>query len=287
MKYQIDINTVKAAVKKRPENSDKTTVGALLSICGSYGMAGAAIMSAKAALRSGIGLLKLAVPDEIYPILAPAIPEAVFIPTEDIANLDVVEKSKYCGAALAGCGLGISDSTRAVVKNMIDNLAEPMIFDADALNVIAENPDILKSAKAPIILTPHDREFSRLCGNSLDEVKANREDLALDFAKKYGVIVVLKGHVTIVASPDGDVLYNDSVGNPGMSTGGSGDVLAGIIASLTAQGSNPFKCAAAGVYIHALAGDIAKEKLGEISMLPTDIIDCLPIAFKRCGYGYN
>ena len=284
MKYQIDVNTVKAAVKKRPADSDKTTVGALLSVCGSYGMAGAAIMSAKAALRSGIGLLKLAVTDEIYPIIAPVIPEAVLLPTKDIGTLDIAEKSKYCGAVLVGCGLGISDTTRAIVKNMINNLTVPMIFDADALNVIAENTDVLHAANAPVILTPHDREFSRLAGVSIDEVKANREELALTFARKHNVIVVLKGHITIVASPDGDVLYNDSVGNAGMSTGGSGDVLAGIIASLIAQGGNPFKCAAAGVYLHALAGDIAKDKFGEISMLPTDIIDCLPKAFQKCGF---
>ena len=284
MRFQIDKNIVKAAVKKRPADSDKTTVGTLLSICGSYGMAGAAIMSSKAALRSGVGLLRLAVPDEIYPILAPAIPEAVFIPTDNIAGLDIAEKSKYCGAVLAGCGLGISDSTRAIVKNMIDKLTVPMIFDADALNVIAENTDILHIAKAPVILTPHDREFSRLAGLGIDEVKKNREELALNFAKEHGVIVVLKGHITIVASPDGGVLYNDSVGNAGMSSGGSGDVLAGVIASLTAQGGDPFRCAAAGVYLHGLAGDIAKEKLGEISMLPTDIIECLPTSFRRCGF---
>ncbi|MCH5299267.1 MAG: NAD(P)H-hydrate dehydratase [Ruminococcus sp.] len=283
MKYQIDKNIVKAAVKKRPADSDKTTVGTLLSICGSYGMAGAAIMSAKSALRSGIGLLKLAVPDEIYPIIAPSIPEAVFLPTKDIATLDIAEKSKYCGAVLAGCGFGICDSTRAIVKNMIDKLTVPMVFDADALNVIAENTGILRGAKAPIILTPHDREFSRLANLSVDEVKENREELALAFAKEHGVIIVLKGHITIVANPDGDVLYNDIVGNAGMSSGGSGDVLAGIIASLTAQGGNPFKCAAAGVYLHGLAGDIAKDKFGEISMLPTDIIDCLSESFKRCG----
>ncbi len=284
MRFQIDVNTVKSAVRKRPADSDKTTVGTLLSICGSYGMAGAAIMSAKAALRSGIGLLKLAVSDEIYPIIASSVPEAVFIPTKEISAIDIAEKSGYCGAVLAGCGLGVSDGTRTIVRNMIDKLTAPMIFDADALNVIAENTGILRNAKAPIILTPHDREFSRLASLTLSEVKENREKLALVFAREYNVIVVLKGHITIVASPDGDVLYNDSVGNAGMSAGGSGDVLAGIIASLTAQGADPFKCAAAGVYLHGLAGDTAKEKLGEISMLPTDIIDCLPTAFRKCGF---
>ena len=281
MRYQIDKNLVKATIKRRSHDADKSEIGSLLSVCGSYGMAGAAIMSSKAALRSGLGLLKLCVPRSIYPIIAGAVPEAVFYPVEDVAvgDFDFVSKSKYCGAILVGCGLSVNSETRSLVTRIVSESGIPLILDADALNIIAENPDILNASNTVKTITPHDREFSRLCNKDINEVKKNREELALGFAKEYSVNVVLKGHKTIVASPDGDLLYNDTLGNAGMATGGSGDVLAGVIASLTAQGFDPFKSACSGVYVHALAGDIAKEKFGEISMLPTDIVECLPEAY--------
>lgn len=281
MNYQIDKNLVKSTVKIRPKDADKTTVGTLLSICGSYGMAGAAIMSARSALRSGVGLLKLIVPQTVYPIMASAVPEAVFIPIKNNHAFDVESKSRYCNAVLCGCGLGVSEYSKDLLYKTLYRCELPMIFDADALNIIADDHDILGYAKAPVILTPHDREFARLLGCHTEMIKNKREELALSFAERNNVIVVLKGSKTIVASPDGDVLFNDELGNAGMAVGGSGDVLAGIIAALVAQGGDPFKSAAAGVYIHALAGDIAAEKFGEISLLPTDIIDCLPEAYKR------
>lgn len=285
MLLPIDKSLVKSTIKKRPADADKTTVGSLLSVCGSYGMAGAAIMSAKAALRSGIGLLKLAVPKSIYPIMAAAVPEAVFYPVDDnfLLDFDFTKKSKYCGAILTGCGLSVNNASRALVEDIVLKSEIPVVLDADALNIISEDISLLPKAKAPVILTPHDREFSRLLGCYPETLKGRREELAVKFAERENVIVVLKGHKTIAASPSGDVFYNEELGNAGMATGGSGDVLAGIIASLTAQGFDPFKSAASGVYIHALAGDIAKEKFGEISMLPTDIIECLPEAYKRIG----
>jgi NAD(P)H-hydrate epimerase len=280
MTYIIDRNVAKAGVRKRSQTADKTEVGALLSICGSYGMAGAAIMSARAALRSGIGLLKIAVPASIYPIMAQAVPEAVFYPIEDYRKFDFAGRSRYCGAILIGCGLGLNDTTEKLVRKVISEAEAPVICDADALNVISRDVSILAEAKAPLILTPHDREFSRLCGLTVEEVKADREEHAFHFALENKVTLVLKGHTTIVAQPDGEVFKNDSLGNAGMACGGSGDVLAGIIASLTAQKPKPGLTVPAGVYIHAFAGDLARDRLGEISMLPTDIIDCLPEAFK-------
>ncbi len=280
MRYPIDRNTAKAAIKRRDPFADKSTVGALLSVCGSYGMAGAAIMSAKAALRSGVGLIKCAVPETIYPIMAQAVPEAVYYPVRDYKKLDINERLRYCSAVLVGCGIGTGDSAAAMVRSLVAASEVPVICDADALNIIAKNPDILSAARARLVLTPHDREFSRLCGFSLDEVKADREELAIDYAMEHKVVLVLKGHVTVVALPDGSLLVNDSAGNAGMAVGGSGDVLAGIIAGLTAQNPNPELTAPAGVYVHALAGDIARERLGELSMLPTDMIELLPEAYK-------
>lgn len=285
MYLPIDKNLVKSTVKKRPADSDKTTVGSLLSICGSYGMVGAAIMSSKAALRSGIGLLKIATAKSIYPIIAQAVPEAVFYPIDDsfISDFDFIEKSKYCGAILAGCGLSVNNNTRELVNNIIKFSEIPIILDADALNIVSENPSVLTENDIVKILTPHDREFSRLIGEDISEVKNNREELAVEFAEKYNVILVLKGHKTLVVNPSGEIYYNKELGNAGMASGGSGDVLAGIIGSLIAQGFEPFKSAASSVYLHALSGDIAKEKFGEISMLPTDIIDCIPEVFKSLG----
>ncbi len=285
MYLPIDKNLVKSTVKKRPDDSDKTTVGSLLSICGSYGMAGAAIMSSKAALRSGIGLLKIAAAKSVYPIIAQAVPEAVFYPIDDnfISDFDFIEKSKYCGAVLTGCGLSVNNNTRELVNNIIKFSEIPIILDADALNIVSENPSVLSESDVVKILTPHDREFSRLIRKDIAEVKDNREELAVKFAEKYNVILVLKGHKTLVVNPQGEIYYNEELGNAGMASGGSGDVLAGIIGSLIAQGFEPFKSTASAVYLHALSGDFAKEKFGEISMLPTDIIDCIPEAFKSLG----
>ncbi|MBR2279328.1 MAG: NAD(P)H-hydrate dehydratase [Ruminococcus sp.] len=286
MYLSIDKNIVKSTIKKHPPESDKTTVGALLSICGSYGMAGAAIMSSKAALRSGIGLLKIATAKSVYPIIAGAVPEAVFYPLEDnyISDFDFIDKSRYCSAILAGPGLSVNNATRELVYDIVLKSDIPLILDADALNILSSDTDILRESKAPIILTPHDREFARLIGCYPENLSGRRGELAVKFAERYDVIVVLKGYKTIVASPSGDVFYNEELGNAGMATGGSGDVLSGMTASFVAQGFDIFKSAASAVYMHALAGDIAKEKLGEFSMLPTDIIDCIPEAFKRLGY---
>lgn len=282
-----DKNTVKRAVPNRPIDANKGTMGTLLSICGSYGMAGAAILAGKSALRCGIGLEKLALPNSIYPIAAGSILESVFLPLSETADGKISRtniprlllEAKKSTAVLLGCGLSVCDDTKALVKSFIENCTVPMVLDADALNCIADNPEILKRRKAEIIITPHPGEMGRLCGLSAKEVNANRAECARKFAEKYGVITVLKGSGTVIASPEGRVLLN-TTGNSGMATGGSGDVLAGMTAGLLAQGKSAFDCAAAAVYLHGKAGDFAAEKLGKISMLPSDIIGFIPQAFK-------
>ena len=283
-----DKNTVKKAVAPRPDDAHKGTMGTLLSICGSYGMAGAGILSGTAALRSGLGLLKCALPKSIYPIMAARLPESVYLPLEENAdgrisalNLPYLLSQKS-DAVLLGCGLGVCGDTKAIVEGFIRSCERPMVLDADALNCIADDPEALKNAKAPIIITPHPMEMARLCGVTAAEVNDNREMTARTFAARYGVITVLKGAGTVIASPDGKARIN-MTGNSGMATGGSGDVLAGICASLIAQGKVPFDCACAAVYLHGLAGDFAAKRLGKIPMLPSDIIDELPNAFKACG----
>lgn len=288
---QTDKNIVKKAVFSRPDNANKGTLGSLLCICGCYSMAGAAIMAGKAALRCGLGLLKTALPKSIYPIAAGAIFESVFFPLEETtagkiskSNIEfLLYEAEKSSAVLIGCGLSVCDDTEALVNSFIEHCTKPLVLDADALNCVANNPDILKKAKAPIIITPHPGEMARLVRSTPKAVNENRAEIASCFAKEYGVVTVLKGKGTIIASPDGKIMINQT-GNSGMATGGSGDVLAGMTGSLLAQGANPFDAAAAAVYLHGLAGDIAAEKLGKISMLPTDLINEIPQAYKRCGF---
>ena len=276
------------AVFNRPDDSNKGTLGSLLCICGSYGMAGAAIMAGKAALRCGIGLLKIAVPKSIYPVCATNILESVYYPLEETSNgvisskntdflLEMCEKSS---AVVIGCGLSVCDDTKNLVQSVITNCEKPLVIDADALNCICNKPEILKNLKAPAIITPHPGEMARLLQSTPKTVNSSRENTAINFAKKFGVVTVLKGAGTIIASPDGEVYINHT-GNSGMATGGSGDVLSGIIGSLLAQGASPINAAAAGVFLHGTIGDLAAEKLGKISMLPTDMIDMIPPAYLK------
>lgn len=283
-----DKNIVKKALPKRPDDAHKGSMGTLLSICGSYGMIGAGILSSMGALRCGLGLLKLAVPKSVYPIAATAVPEAVFLPLEETYSgktaFDCLPflLTQKADAALLGCGLSVCDDTRSLVEGFVREWDKPMVLDADALNCLSSDPEVLKTAKAPVIITPHPAEMARLTGGTAKDVNQNRVQTAQSFAKHYGVTVVLKGAGTVIASPNGKTLLN-TTGNSGMATGGSGDVLAGMCASLLAQGKAPFDCAAAAVYLHGSAGDLAAKRLGKTSMLPRDIIDEIPNALKACG----
>ncbi len=285
-----DKNIVKKAVFKRPDDANKGTLGSLLSVCGSFGMAGAAIMAGKAALRCGVGLLKCALPKSIYPIAAANILESVYYPLGetfdgriDRKNIPfLLSEGESSSAVLLGCGMGVCEDTERIVYSFIENCTKPMVLDADALNCVAKHPEILYKKKAPIVITPHPGEMARLSGIIVQLVNSERERVARDFAEKYGVVTVLKGAGTVIASPDGRTMLN-TTGNSGMATGGSGDVLAGMTASLISQGARAFSAASAAVYLHGTAGDIAAEKFGKISMLPTDIIDCIYLAYKNCG----
>ncbi len=288
---KIDVCDVKNAVFSRPDDSNKGTLGSLLSICGSYGMAGAGIMAGKSALRCGLGLLKSAVPRSIYPIFAGNILESVFFSLSETNDGHIsrdntellLEQAERSSAVLIGCGLGVCDDTREIVDSFIEKCTKPMVLDADALNCVAENPSVLKKATAPIIITPHPGEMGRLVNLTAKAVNASRAETALGFAHEYGVVTVLKGAGTVVASPSGEIKINPT-GNSGMATGGSGDVLAGMVGSILAQGAEAFNSACAGVYLHGLAGDIARDKLGKISMLPTDTINCISLAYQKCGF---
>ncbi len=279
----IDDDFVKASIPNRKNDSHKGDFGRLLNVCGSMNMPGAAIMSACSATRCGVGLLTVCAPKEYVPHFASKLPEAMFLPLEVSPNGIYLEDS-YNGimrlsskatTVLIGCGLGVDDESRNLVKKLLLNLNCPIILDADGINCISDSIDIIRQTKSEIILTPHPAEMARLCGVSTVEIQSDRLEYAKTFAKEYNCTVVLKGAGTIIANPK--EAFVSLTGNSGMSKGGSGDVLSGIIASLVAQGINP----AVGVYIHGKAGDNAAQKYSMQSMLPTDMIDELGRIFKE------
>ena len=267
---------------KRDPEGHKGTYGRLLMICGSVGMAGACIMAARAALHSGVGLLNIAIPHALYPILAPAVPEAIFTlydPTEapGEAVLDAIDKASAC---LVGCGLGTAPYAVKLVDAVLENAHGTVVLDADALNILAKTPEKLLVPQAPVIITPHPGEMCRLNGRTMAELRADRLQTARVFAQTYRVITVLKGAGTIIAAPSGETRVN-TTGNPGMAKGGSGDVLAGITGALCAQNMQPFEAAYSAVCIHGAAGDLCAEALSQHGMLPTDLIEKLPQVFLQ------
>ena len=274
--------TIEAPVfPKRRHNSHKGTFGTAALICGSYGMAGAAILASEACLRSGVGIVKCALCEGIYAPFTKALPEAVCVPTKQEAdgsiNADILNLPEFLegsDALLFGCGCKNTKSTRKMLENIIEFSEIPTVIDADGLNALSSRIELLSKGKAPFILTPHPAEMARLSGKTVAEVEENRVKIAKNFAKKHGVTLVLKGANTIVATKNGEIFFN-TTGNAGMATAGSGDVLAGIIASLLAQGFEPVSAAKAAVYLHGKAGDKAAAALGERAVIASDIIRAL------------
>lgn len=269
----------------RPDDAHKGTMGTMLNISGSYAMAGACILSSLASLKSGVGLLKTAVPKSIYPLVASQVYEAVFLPYDSesgAVNIDfldtALEVAESSDSVVLGCGLSLSDDTIAFVENFVKNCKTKMLIDADGINALSLNINVLKEKQSDIVLTPHIKEMSRLNKLSVEHILENRVEVAVDFAKEHSVVVVLKGKNTIVT--DGQSVFVNPTGNSGMAKGGSGDVLSGIIGSLMAQGLSTLDASITGVYIHGLSGDLAADELSKTSMLPSDIIDHLPQIFK-------
>ncbi len=278
---------VAAHLPSRPADSHKGTYGTLLTLCGSYGMAGAALLCARGALRSGVGLLRAAVPRSVYPLLVEAIPEAVFCPVAEQDggfSVDAIpaltDALATADAVVVGCGIGRGEGQTAVVRHLLAHSTVSVILDADGINAVTPHILTEETRSAPLILTPHPGEMARLLGISTAEVQADRQAVACRLARETGAIVVLKGHHTLVAASDGTVMENHT-GNSGMATGGSGDVLAGIIGALVAQGVPPYEAAVCGVYLHGAAGDLAAAKHSQHGMLPTDLIEELGSLFLQ------
>ncbi len=269
----------KPVLKPRLHNSHKGTFGTALLICGSYGMAGALMLSAKGCLRSGVGIAKCIMPKSIYSAFTSFIPEAVCLPLKETkkGNLKFNKKALKkaivnSDAILFGCGIGKCRHNVKTLKFLLSNYKKTIIIDADGINALSDNIELLEKSKASVILTPHPGEMARLCQTTVEKIEENRIKFAKKIALKYKCYVVLKGANTLVATPKGEINFN-ILGNSGMSTGGSGDVLAGIITSLSAQGYTDREAAEYGVFLHSEAADKALLKRKEASLLPTDIIE--------------
>lgn len=271
----------------RSLDSNKGMFGRVLIVAGSRGMSGAAVLCASAALRGGAGLVRLAVPEGIWSIVAAANPcyTTAPLPQDDRGRLstgalpELLELVRSNGIAALGPGLGQSAELGDIIASILEKTATPLVLDADALNVLVDRLDMLRKHGGSIVLTPHPGEFARLLGSDIAAVQANRQDLAADFARRHGVVVVLKGHGTVVT--DGQRVYVNTTGNPGMATGGTGDVLGGLIAAFLGQKLEPFAAAQLGVYLHGRAGDLAREQLGEVSLIASDLLDFLPRALLQ------
>lgn len=284
---RVDFDYFERHFPRRPADAHKGTMGTLVSLTGSFGFAGAAILSAKAALRSGVGLHYQVLPESIYPLFGAAVQESVCVPVKGkegrlcLSDTETIRPTlDRATAVLIGCGMGCTEDTAEAEKAVLTSSKCPVIIDADGINALARHIHSLEDCRGEIILTPHVKEFSRLSGLSVQEILSDPAKHAEEYSLRHrDVTLVLKGHRTYITR-NGDV-YENIAGNSGMAKGGSGDVLAGIIASLTAQGILPYHAAVMGVHIHALAGDIAAAKLSQTAMLPSDIIDSLPEIYTK------
>ena len=279
MKYMNDM-ILRMFLPARKRDTHKGDYGKILLLCGSRGFTGAAALAAMGALRTGAGLVYLAVPESIYAIEAVKLTEPVVLPLPD-------EGGKFCAASipeiaallpkmdavLFGSGSGLGEGTEAVLLFLLKNCACPLILDADGITLAAKHKDILRDRSAPTILTPHDGEFARL-----DPPDLPRVEQTMTLARDLGVVLLRKGHRTLVT--DGESCWDNRTGNPGMATGGSGDVLSGVILSLLGQGIPPLEAAAGGAWLHGAAGDLAAKRLGEYGMLPSDLVEELPRLLK-------
>lgn len=266
---------VQALLKHRDKHSHKGTFGTALLVTGSKGMLGAAILSTRAATRTGAGIVFTQVPEAGVNVIQSAVPEAIVLVDQGDDISEVRDLSKFAAIGV-GCGIGTSAKTSAVLDHLVAS-GKPIVIDADALNILSTQKKLPQFAPNTII-TPHPKEFDRLFGEH--KTLADRIATARSWSSKLNIIIILKGAYTAVCSPDGLVHFN-STGNPGMATAGSGDVLTGMLSSLLARGYEPMNAAILGVYLHGMAGDFAKEVVGEESLVASDIIDHISTAFKK------
>ncbi len=274
---------VRQCLPQRDPEGHKGDFGKVLCICGSVGYTGAPVFASRAAVRTGAGLVFLGVPQSVWPVAAVKSDEAMPFPLPEtadgklslLAEEPIRRRAAGCDAVLLGCGLGRDWQTDTLVQDLL-NMEKPLVLDADGLNAISENAELLQKRPAVTVLTPHEGEFLRLGG----DLSRGREAAAAAFSQKYGVYLILKGHRTLIAAPEGRLAVNNT-GNCGMAKGGSGDVLAGMLLSLLGQGCETFDACRAAVWLHGRAGDLAAADKGERSMTPTDLLEQIPYALKN------
>lgn len=272
--------------KQYPRDAHKGTFGRVFVLAGSSGMSGAACLAGEAAIKSGAGLVTVGTPNSIQDILATKSTEIMTLGLRETKNrtlsIDALDEAldfaERCDSVAIGPGLSQEEGTQRFVLEFVKRCKAPMVIDADALNALARDLKVIENAKVPVIITPHPGEMARLLSTSLQKVQEDRVRFAKFAAKKFSCTAVLKGAATLTATANNELFIN-STGNPGMATGGSGDVLTGVIAAFLARGLKPWQAAVAGVYIHGLAGDLASKNIGEISLTAGDLIDFLPGAF--------
>ena len=281
LEYRLDHHAVLSMLPDRKADSHKGDYGRILLLCGSRGFTGAAALAAMGALRVGAGLVYLAVPESIYTIEATRLLEPIVIPLPDHegglseASWQAIERVlPKMDAVLFGPGLGSTPGVSYVLGRLLCSYQGPLILDADGINCLPQHIDLLRGREAPVVITPHQGEFDRLRGCSC----ADRIDDATTVARELGIIVVLKGHRTIIT--DGVDIYVNETGNPGMAVGGSGDVLAGMVAGLIGQSLQPIQSASMAAWIHGAAGDICAAEMGQYGILPSDMLSVIPRLMK-------
>jgi len=274
----VDENLIASIYQPRNRFAHKGNFGHAIIIAGSYGKAGAAVLATKACVRAGAGLTTVHIPRSAYAILQAAVPEAMVSSDANSYLLTKIEEdlSRF-NAAGVGPGIATAAETKILLKELLKQFNQPIVLDADALNILAAENELMRMLPANSILTPHPKEFERLFGKTENDLA--RFQLAKQKAKDLNALIVLKGHHTLIATPGGKLYFNNT-GNAGMAKGGSGDVLTGILTSLLAQNYDSVEAALFGVYVHGLAGDIAAKKFSREAMIATDIIECLGEAFK-------
>jgi NAD(P)H-hydrate epimerase len=277
-------------IPSRREDSHKGDYGRVLVLAGSKGMTGAAYLSSQGALYSGSGLVTNGIPESLNLVMETKLTEVMTLPLEETdsqslspkAKPKILDFAKKCDVVAIGPGLGSDSSTKMLVAELLDEIEQPVVLDADGINALEGDMEALRKRGSRTVITPHPGELARLMGKDVEEIQSNRTDMARSVAEVTGAVVVLKGHKTVVANPEGKIYVNET-GNSGMASGGTGDVLTGMIASFIGQGIDDYSSAVCAVYIHGMAGDIAAEEIGQFSMTASDVLDFLPEAFDKAG----
>jgi hydroxyethylthiazole kinase-like uncharacterized protein yjeF len=287
-RFLLEPDDIRSRLPVRKLDAHKTSCGTVVVFAGSIGMTGAATLASISSLQVGAGLTKLGIPASLNPILAQKLTEVMTVPLAETSQQSISLKATdqisglldWGDVIAVGPGLSTHPDTVEFVRWLLTSVNKPMVLDADGLNALTKSPELIKNYPAGLIITPHPGELARLINKSVAQIQQDRLNIVRSFAQEWGKVIVLKGGPTVIAAPNGDLFIN-STGNPGMATGGAGDVLTGMIAGLLAQKLSPLDAALVGVYLHGLAGDLAAEDLSQMGMIAGDICDSVPAAIKE------